>query len=169
MKLRLSNVLDWTLYASVAALLVLFISRKLSGPDEGELAAPFELPRADRPHEPFRLVDQRGKPVLIEILASWCGACRNAAPELREAWNKLGSERVTFVAISLDDDPRVAANLKRDWDIPYDVLVDDGKLAKSYQIEVLPTFVLVDAEGVVRHVSTGVPSSSEIERWVERL
>jgi hypothetical protein len=85
---------------------------------------------------------------------------------VREAWEKHGNGRVAFVGISLDGNSAEAARLKREWDIPYDVAVDDGTMSKNYEIEVLPTFVLVDAQGVVRHVSTGTPTSSDLDRWL---
>jgi cytochrome c biogenesis protein CcmG/thiol:disulfide interchange protein DsbE len=165
-KLVLSRILDWSLYAGVAALGLLFVSRKFSGPSEGEPAMLFDLPVADRPGERFRLADQRGKPVLIEVFASWCGACERAAPSVREAWRRHGNGRVAFVGVSLDGSREDAARIKRDWDIPYEVTVDDGSVKKHYEIEALPTFVLVDGKGVVRHVSTGAPSSSDLDRWL---
>lgn len=168
MKLPFSRILDVLLYAGVAALAILFVSRKLSGPDEGKPAALFDLPLVDSPTR-FRLAEHRGKPVLVEVFASWCGACRRAAPALREAWQRHGSGSVAFVGVSVDADASSAARVKREWGIPYDVAVDDGSMSKAYGIEVLPTFVLIDGEGIVRHVSTGAPSASEIDRWLREL
>lgn len=166
MKRPLSRILDWLFYVAIAAVAMVVVSRKLSGPDEGKPAALFDLPVAGQPGARFRLAEHRGKPILLEVFASWCGACRRAAPALREAWERHGKDRVSFVAVSVDTDPAEVARVQRDWDIPYDVLIDDGSLAKNYGIEVLPTFVLIDSEGIVRHVSTGAPSRSEVERWL---
>lgn len=166
---KLSRILDWSLYVGVAALAVMFVSRKLSGPDEGKPAAPLDLPIVDKPGARFRLEAYRGKPVLLEVFASWCGACRRAAPAMREAWERHGKENVAFVAISLDGTNEDLTALKKEWDIPYDVVLDDGGISKSYGIEVLPTFVLVDREGIVRHVSTGAPSASDVDGWIQDL
>jgi len=168
-KLSLSRALDVLLYVAVAALGLLFLSRKMSGPPEGKLAAPFDLPIADRPGSRFLLEEQRGKPVLVEVFASWCGACRRAAPTMRDAFTKHRAAGVTFVGVSLDSDLETASRVKREWDIPYDVALDDAGMAKSYGIEVLPTFVVIDRDGIVRHVSTGAPSRSEVDRWLSEL
>lgn len=169
MKLPLSRILDLFLYAGLAALGVLFLSRKLSGPDEGKPAALFDLPLVGEANQRFRLADQRGKPVLVEVFASWCGACRRAQPALREAWQEHGNGKVAFVGVSLDRSTASAIQVKREWDIPYAVAIDDGTLAKNYSIEVLPTFILIDQDGIVRHVSTGAPSRSDLDNWLGEL
>lgn len=169
MKLPLSRVLDLLLYAGLAALGVMFLSRKLSGPDEGAIAAPIDLPIVGNSDLRFRLAEHRGKAVLVEVFASWCGSCRRAVPVLQEAWEKHRGRGVTFVAVSLDRDPAVAARVKKEWKIPYDVAIDDGSLAKNYGIEVLPTFIVIDEGGVVRHVSTGSPSQSMVDDWLREL
>jgi thiol-disulfide isomerase/thioredoxin len=107
--------------------------------------------------------------VLIEVFAAWCGACRRSAPALVEAWKDQAAKKVSFVGVSLDGTREDALRVKRDWGIPYDVVLDDGSVSKHYQIEVLPTFILVDKEGVVKHVATGVQSRSDIARWIADL
>jgi thiol-disulfide isomerase/thioredoxin len=112
------------------------------------------------------LEEHRGKPVLIDVFASWCSVCQRTAPQLVEAFHKYGSGRVDFIGVSVDGSPEDAARVKTDWGLPYDVAIDDGRLAKSYKIEVLPTLVLVGADGRVRHVSAGSVSRGELEQWL---
>lgn len=165
-----SHWIDLLVYAALAALAVMFVSRKMSGPSEGAKAAPFDLPlvgAADGAR--FRLGDPPGKPVLIEVFAAWCGACRRSAPALNEAWKERGREDVTFVGVSLDNTASDALRVKREWGIPYDVALDDGSVSKNYDIEVLPTFILVGGDGVVRKVATGVPSKSDVADWIDAL
>lgn len=168
-KRTLSRLLDFSLYGAIAVLVVLFVSRKLSGPKQGQVAAAFDLPVVDRPGERFRLADHRGKPVVIEVFASWCGACRRAAPTLTEAFHRHGGADVAFVGVSVDSNPEAAAAAKREWGIPYDVTVDDGSMSRSYGIEVLPTFVVVGRDGTVHRVSTGTPSRSDLDKWLAQL
>ena len=169
MKLSLSRAFDWILYAALAATALIFVSRKMSGPDEGEAAAHFDLPIVGDSGARFRLDEHRGKPVLVEVFAGWCGACRRAAPAVADAWKKHGQGRVAFLGVSVDSSAEDALRVKRDWEIPYDVALDDGSLSKSYGIEALPTFVLIGRDGLVLRVSTGAPSRSELERWLTDL
>jgi peroxiredoxin len=164
----LSKLIDYALYAALAVILFKFVSRKLSGPKEGAVAAPFEMAVVGKPGAPFRLAEHRGKPVLIEVFASWCPSCQRSAPALRESWQHH-QHAVDFVGVSVDPSLDDAARARADWNIPYDVGVDDGHIARAYGIEVLPTFVLVDSAGRVRRVSTGSVSTSELDRWLTEL
>lgn len=169
MKPWLSRLIDYALYAALAVVAVKFVGRKFSGPSEGTRATAFELPIVDRPGEHFRLQDHAGKPVLMEVFASWCGACRRSAPALVESFERHHPKGVEFVAVSVDSSREDAARVKSDWSIPYDVTLDDGRVSKNYGIEVLPTFVLIGKDGTVRHVSTGSVSPSDIDRWLAEL
>ena len=69
----------------------------------------------------------------------------------------------------VDDDPALAARTIKSWGIPYDVVLDDGSVSRSYKVEMLPTLVLIDEAGVVRRVSTGAPSRAQLEKWLTEL
>jgi len=168
-KAKLSRLLDIALYATVAVLLVSLVSRKLSGPRTGGVAAAFDLPVVGATGGRFRLEEQRGKAVLVEVFASWCGACQRAAPTLSEVYQRHHGKNVVFLGVSVDGSPEEAARAKSEWRIPYQVALDDGRMSKDYKIEVLPTLVLIDGSGQIRRVSTGVPSSSTLDDWLTEL
>ena len=139
--------------------------RHSSGPKAGTAAAAFDLPLADRDGR-VSLAAQRGKPVLMEVFASWCGACKRSSPRLVDAFHAHQGEDVTFLAVSVDQDASAAARIKRDWQLPFDVAVDDGSVSRGYGISMLPTLIYIDAQGTVRHSSAGVVSRSEIDSWL---
>ena len=139
--------------------------RHSSGPKEGSAAAAFDLPLAGSDGR-VSLAAHRGKPVLMEVLASWCSACKRSSPRLVEAFHAHQGEDVTFLAISVDEDPNAAARIKHDWQLPFDVAVDDGSVSRGYGISMLPTLIYIDAQGTVRHSAAGVVSRSEIDTWL---
>ena len=113
----------------------------------------------------WSLEGHKGKPVLIEVFASWCGTCRRSAPTLAEAHEKYG-DKLEFLGISMDDNAEAAALAKQHWRIPYAVAHDDrGAFARAYKIRVLPTFVLLDQDGRIAEVTTGAPSPGRVEEW----
>jgi cytochrome c biogenesis protein CcmG/thiol:disulfide interchange protein DsbE len=149
--------------------LALWLGRRTSGPEPGTLATDFALPVVSSERETFRLSEQRGKPVLVEVFASWCSVCRRAAPTLSEVARAPRQREVRFVGVSVDERSEDARAVAREWEIPYAVLHDDGRFARSYQVTLLPTFVLIDAEGKIRRVSSGSPSRKELESWLGEL
>jgi thiol-disulfide isomerase/thioredoxin len=161
----------YALYA-LGAVLVLWLLKGRGGPTEGREAPEFDLPIvAAAVGEPtrFSLAGREDKPVLIEVFASWCGSCRRAAPLMARAHEKYGAD-VAFLGVSVDDEPILAADAKRDWHIPYAVAHDDkGAFARAYKIRVLPTFVLLDREGKIAEVSAGTPSQGRVDEWANSV
>lgn len=157
----------YALYALAAAAL-LWLTRGRGGPSTGAEAPGFDLPlvaASTGSSAHWALDDHKGKPVLIEVFASWCGTCRRAAPTLAEAHEKYG-DKLEFLGVSMDDNADAAALAKERWQIPYAVAHDDrGAFARAYKIRVLPTFVLLDQDGRIADVSTGAPSPGRVEAW----
>lgn len=162
---KLSQAVDWALYAGVAGLFGVLVMRGGSGPSEGAQAAPFELPLAAGSGS-FSLADQRGKPVLLEVFASWCGACEHAAPMMEDVYREAQKSDVVLVGVSVDSDAAAAQRVQRNWPISYPVAVDDGRVQRAYGVSLLPTFVLIDKDGKVKHASSGVPSRRLLSRWL---
>lgn len=165
---KLSKAVDWLLYLGVAALLAVLITRGSSGPREGTQAKAFILPLASGAGS-FNLGAQRGKPVLMEVFASWCGACEHAAPMVDEVYKDAQHSGVVFVGVSVDNDLSAARRVQETWPIAYPVAVDDGRVQRAYGVSLLPTFVLIDKDGTVKRVSSGVPSRRTLSRWLSEL
>ncbi len=165
---RFSRAADFLVYAAVAGLFGLLILRGSSGPKPGAFAKAFELPLATRAGT-FRLEEHRGKPVLLEIFASWCGACRSAAPMLDEVYRDAAKTDVVFIGVSVDDDARAALSAQETWPISYPVAIDDGSVSRDYGVSLLPTFVLIGRDGSIQRVSAGVPSRRTLSRWLSEL
>lgn len=136
-----------------------------SGPKEGSTAAAFDLPLIGEAGR-VSLAAQHGKPVLMEVFASWCSACKRTTPRLVEEWQKHHGDNVTFLAVSVDEDPTAASRIKSDWNIPFAVAMDDGSISRNYGISMLPTLIYIDASGKVRHASAGVTSRSDLDDWL---
>jgi cytochrome c biogenesis protein CcmG, thiol:disulfide interchange protein DsbE len=144
----------------------LWFGRRNSGPESGSLAPDFALPLVAGGAGTFRLTEARGSPVMVEVFASWCGVCRRSAPTVSAAARARRQREVRFIGVSVDQSANEARSAASEWHLPYDVALDDGHFAKSWGISVLPTFVLIDADGRVRHVSQGAVSEHTLESWL---
>jgi cytochrome c biogenesis protein CcmG, thiol:disulfide interchange protein DsbE len=165
---KLSKAVDWAMYLGIAGLFGVLVTRGSSGPHEGAAAKTFQLPLANGSGV-FRLDEQRGKPVLMEVFASWCGACEHAAPMVDEVYREAAKSGVVFVGVSVDSDAGLARRVQETWPIAYPVAIDDGQVQRAYGVSLLPTFVLIDKDGTVKRVSSGVPSRRTLSRWIAEL
>ena len=160
-----AKLLDWIVWAAIGGAAFVMIRRRNSGPAEGTSAPEIDLPLVGASGR-FDLAKERGKPVVMEVFASWCGTCRRAAPVLAEAYRAHAKGDVSFLAVSVDDSLGDAARAKDRWAIPYDVALDDGSVSRGYKVSLLPTVVVIGRDGMVRHTTTGVPSTDELDRWI---
>lgn len=112
-------------------------------------------------------VDQmKGKVVLLDFWASWCGPCRMALPKVRQLQSIYSSDNFMVVSVSEDDDEATwrgfVANHQITWAQKFD---GNSALLRKYQINGLPTYVLLDREGnEVQRYEGEDPGQSIIER-----
>ena len=143
------------------------------GPASGALAPDFAL--TDLDGKAFRLSDFRGKVVLIDFMATWCGPCRQQMPHLKAVWEKE-EYRGKVVIISIDVDLRVSVEELKSYrqGYPYATWIwakdsAEQRVAASYGVRAIPTIVVIDQEGYVRFVHVGLTDSSTLIREVDGL
>jgi len=174
----------------LACLLVLAGCSGLSGTgDKGYISGegvPTEVPPADRGEpvslsgtdldgEEVDLAALRGKPVVVNVWASWCPPCRVEQPDLNEAASELGDE-VAFLGLNIRDASRDnAAAYVRNLEVPYpSVYSADGAallpFAGTLTPRSIPSTVVLDAEGrIAASVNGRVPTTQTLLSLVEAV
>ena len=96
----------------------------------------------------------RGNVVLLDFWASWCASCIAEIPNLRGAVSQFTGQPVEFVTISLDDDRQAAlrtiVRLRAPGIHTWDAAGSENPIAKLYNVHSLPTWYLVDKNGIIR-------------------
>jgi thiol-disulfide isomerase/thioredoxin len=106
--------------------------------------------------------------LLIEAFASWCGACRRQSGLMSDLADARNQGQLDVIAVSVDQNVQNARKAKNSWPIPVDVVHDArGEFSQKYRVEVLPTYILVGTDGLVKRVTAGVAGASDIRAWLK--
>jgi peroxiredoxin len=136
---------------------------------EARMAPDFVLPTMSG--EPFHLAGHRGQVLVLNFWATWCAPCRIEIPEFIEIQDELGDEGVQFLGISMDEEGfEVVRPFAEEMEINYPLVIDVGEIAEMYGgIYALPTTIIVDREGYIRHKVPGMLTRSSLLPIIEAL
>ena len=106
--------------------------------------------------ESIHLSDYRGKPVLVNLWASWCPPCRAEMPDLIKFYNAHQAEGLVFLAVNSEDDASAARKFVSEKQMTFPVLYDPGgTVSRIMGSNGLPDTYLIDPSGSLRFSWTG--------------
>jgi peroxiredoxin len=120
---------------------------------------------------PIALSSLRGRVVVLEFWAIWCGPCRMTMPTL-EGWHgKYGAQGLSVVGITTDPADKAAVFAERNG-IHYTTASDvSGTTTQGYGVRNIPALYVIDRRGVIREVALGYEPAQEaqVERVIQQL
>ena len=115
------------------------------------------------------LDDLGGRPVLVNLWASWCAPCREEMPLLQAAYERFG-DRIGFLGVNTQDTRPAAVSLLTDLGVTYAHVVDEDKaLLTELAAPGLPVTLAVAADGRVVDRQIGEVSAARLEELLSRL
>ncbi len=123
-------------------------------------APDFTLPARDGGK--IHLGDLRGQVVMINFWATWCGPCRQEMPLLEQIHEKYEPLGFTLLGVNVEPDSKEAQAWLAKMGVTFPILFDrDNAVSSSFGVEAMPSSVLIDREGRVRHVHRGYKPGDE--------
>jgi peroxiredoxin len=128
----------------------------------GTAAPDFTLRSLGGPN--LRLQEQRGQVVLVNFWATWCAPCRKELPHLNRIADKYRSAGLVMLGVNIDDDVRNAADVATKLGVKFPVLLDtDKKVSRLYDLNSMPSTLVIDRSGRVRYLHRGYQDGYETE------
>jgi peroxiredoxin len=139
----------------------------LRGDGLGAAAPDFTLTTLDG--KQVKLSDYRGKAVLLNFWATWCGPCKVEIPWFMELEKQYGSQGLVVLGVAMDDDGKNSvSNFAKEMKIDYTVLLGNDDVADHYGgVAGLPTTFYVDRNGKIVKKIEGLVSESDIEDGIK--
>jgi len=114
--------------------------------------------------ENVKLSELRGNVVMINFWASWCGPCRQEMPLLDEFYKKYSKLGFVLLGVNVEEDSSKAAGYLSEVPVSFPILYDNtNSVSKMYDVDAMPSTVLVDREGNLRFLHRGYKPGDEKE------
>ncbi len=184
---------------SVLVLGVLMLPGDTTGQDKTRRYKVAELEGKDAPEikpefalngEKATLESLKGKVVLVDFWAVWCGPCRAVFPELTALHNKYGKQGLEVVGLTKyyqttdfkdgkvvriknkltkDEEQAMLKNFVGHFKLPYRIQVVENADFSNYKVEGIPTALLIDKKGKVRMTKVGSGKDPKLQQMIAKL
>jgi cytochrome c biogenesis protein CcmG/thiol:disulfide interchange protein DsbE len=148
------SLVSKALVFSLCLVSMLFLPQCAREEKTSSLAPDFTLQTLDG--EEITLSKLKGKAILLDFWATWCGPCRESVPHLVEFYKSYQDQGFEVIGLSLDkSNPEAVRAFVKSFNIPYPIVVAPDEVVRNYGVTGLPTTFLIDKGGKVREKIVG--------------
>lgn len=136
---------------------------------EGNPAPNFQLDNLDG--KAISLSELQGKPVLLNLWATWCYSCISEMPLLQTVHEEQSARGLVLLTINMGESSSKVAEFLESHNLSFPVLLDPNKdVARQYNIQYIPTTFFIDKDGIIQAVRVGAfPNKEAIEDDLNKI
>lgn len=129
-----------------------------------------EIALTDSAGKTLKLTDYRGKIVLLNFWATWCGGCKEEMPWYSQFEKTYGPQGFAVIGVSQDEDGwKIVKPFLAKTPIPYRIVLGDETTGKKYNVDAMPVSLLLDRQGRIAASYTGLVDRSDIEDNIKKM
>jgi len=134
----------------------------------GKQVPALELDKADGGK--LSLASLKGKGIILNFWATWCGPCKKEMPTLESASVKYRDKGIVFIGVNYEQEKEIVAGFQKTYGVTFTNLLDlEGKLAESLGVIGIPMTFFIGKDGKILGVHSGMITAEEIDKWVATI
>ena len=124
----------------------------------------------DKNNAPLNLADYKGKVVILNFWATWCGPCKEEIPSFVDLYDRYKNKGLVIVGVSIDDTPQQLQQFTREWKMQYPVAQMQSDIEDAYgPFYGVPTSFLIGRDGTICTKHLGPASREQFEQEIKAL
>ena len=113
---------------------------------------------------------RKGKIVIVDFWASWCGPCKASFPVMEQLHKDYGSKGLVFIGVNVDDNSTAMDDFLKKHPVSFAIIRDaEKKLVTLANIETMPTSFVLDGEGRVRFIHSGFLGEATRKQYTQQI
>ena len=119
----------------------------------------------------FKLSEQQGKVVIMNIWATWCAPCHDETPDFVDLYNQYKEQGLVILGVSIDEQGKsVVKPFMEKYEVNYPMVIDDGSIMDKYGPTMgIPTTYIINKKGNLQYFAVGALTQKELEPRITRL
>jgi len=119
----------------------------------------------------YSLAEFKGKPLLLDFWASWCGPCRKSLPALEKIYLEYKDQGLVILAINTTESRPVVESFLKKWPLAYPAVLssEDSDIRQQYHVGAIPVFVLIGPDGRIAAHQIGFGGEDDIRLMLSKI